>query len=398
VITVNKISKTFKLYHSPAHRLKEIIFRKQQHAKYNALQNVSFKVTAGETLGILGPNGAGKSTLLKIITGILLPDQGAIQINGRITGLLELGTGFNPDLTGRQNIAMNGLLLGMSSEEIKQKEQLIIEFAQIGLFIEEPLSTYSSGMIMRLAFSIAINASPNCFIIDEALSVGDAGFQQKCMRRIQEFKQQGGAIIFVSHDMDAVKQLCDNAILLNKGEVMSEGAPDEVVNQYNRLLSAQNNHQITDLINEDGSQSYGSLEAKIKKISINGSAHKATVISGEKITITVEIDAYKSLSKLRTGIIIRDKFGQDIYGTNTYAHDHKFSIKSDKTYHISYQLDINIGAGKYTVGAAIQSIPTEAPHRINWADSLVEFEVLATTEQAFIGLCKLQPDITIKET
>jgi lipopolysaccharide transport system ATP-binding protein len=398
VITVNSVKKTFKLYSSPAHRLKEIIFRGKHHKTFQALNGVSFHVAAGETLGVLGSNGAGKSTLLKIITGILLPDQGTVTVNGRVTGLLELGTGFNPDLTGRQNISMNGLLLGMDSAEIQAKEQRIINFAEIGIFIDEPLSTYSSGMSMRLAFAIAINADPNCFIIDEALSVGDAGFQQKCMRRIKEFKQQGGAIIFVSHDMNAVKQLCDSAILLNKGEVMAQGAPDEIVNQYNRLLSTQNNHQITDLINEDGSQSYGSLEAKIKKISINGSAHKAIVISGEKITITVEIDAYKSLSKLRTGIIIRDKFGQDIYGTNTYAHDHKFSIKSEKTYHISYQLDINIGAGKYTVGAAIQSIPTEAPHRINWTDSLMEFEVLATTEQAFIGLCKLQPDITIQET
>jgi len=395
VIEVKNISKTFKLYSSPAHRLKEIVLRKSYHKNYQALDNVSFQVAAGETLGILGPNGAGKSTLLKLLTGILLPDQGNIQINGRVTGLLELGTGFNPDLTGRANIAMNGALLGMTQAEINTKEQLILDFAEIGIFIDEPLSTYSSGMIMRLAFAIAINADPQCFIIDEALSVGDAGFQQKCMARIREFKQQGGAIIFVSHDMDAVKKLCDQAILLNKGKIVAQGKPDEIVNQYNRLLSTKNKHHTDFVVQEGKTVSYGTLEAVIKEVSIDGHRQGSVIVSGDEVVIAIQIEAHVNMDKLAVGIIIRDKYGQDIFGTNTYHHQQELSIKAGLLCTVEYRLAMNIGVGKYTIGAAIHAIPTEPPRRLNWADNLMEFEVIAPAEHFFMGLSRLQPQIKI---
>ncbi|MDD2340924.1 MAG: ABC transporter ATP-binding protein, partial [Methanosarcina sp.] len=188
MMRVTGVSKKFKSYHSPADRLKEIIFRKKYHREIVALDNISFEVGDGETLGIVGQNGAGKSTILKILSGILLPDTGSIEIDGKITGILELGTGFNPELTGLENIYMNGTFLGMTRAEIDQRKSEIMDFAELGDFIYEPIKTYSSGMLMRLAFSIAIHAEPKCFLVDEALSVGDAYFQQKCMRKIIEFK------------------------------------------------------------------------------------------------------------------------------------------------------------------------------------------------------------------
>ena len=196
MIKVEGISKKFKLYHSPADRLKEIIFRKQYHKDFVALDNISFEVGAGQTLGIIGQNGAGKSTLLKILSGIVIPDSGTIQIDGKVTGLLELGTGFNAEMTGLENIYMNGTLIGMTKDEIDRKKQTIIDFSELGEFINEPIKTYSSGMTMRLAFSIAIHADPTCFLVDEALSVGDAYFQQKCMRKIQEFRAERGIDCF----------------------------------------------------------------------------------------------------------------------------------------------------------------------------------------------------------
>jgi len=235
MIKAENISKEFKLYHSPADRLKEIVLRRTLHRSFHALKGISFKVEEGETLGIVGQNGAGKSTLLKILTGVLLPDSGVVHVDGRITGLLELGTGFNSEFTGVQNIYLNGTLLGMSKEEINEKLETIVAFSELGDFIEEPLKTYSSGMIMRLAFSTAIHANPKAFVVDEALSVGDAYFQQKCMRKIKEFKNSGGSIVFVSHDMNAVKILCDRALLLDCGSAIEEGEPDKVINTYNFL-------------------------------------------------------------------------------------------------------------------------------------------------------------------
>ncbi|MCP4682541.1 MAG: ABC transporter ATP-binding protein, partial [Desulfobacterales bacterium] len=232
MIQIDNITKSFKLYKSPADRLKEIILHRTCHRKFYALKNISFEVGEGETLGIIGQNGAGKSTLLKILTGILLPDSGVVYVSGRTTGLLELGTGFNTEFTGLQNIYLNGTLIGMRRSEIDDKLDDIISFTELNEFIREPLKIYSSGMMMRLAFSIAIHADPQAFVVDEALSVGDAYFRQKCMKKIRDFKEQGGSIVFVSHDMNAVMVLCDSAILLDKGITIDQGDPKSIIDFY----------------------------------------------------------------------------------------------------------------------------------------------------------------------
>jgi lipopolysaccharide transport system ATP-binding protein len=309
VITVDSISKRFKLYRSPADRLKEIVMRRQYHTDFDALKDVSFSVAGGETLGIVGRNGAGKSTLLKILTGILLPDSGTISIDGKITGLLELGTGFNAEMTGIENIYMNGALLGMNREEIGRKKDVIVEFTELGEFIYEQLKTYSSGMVMRLAFAIAIHADPKCFVVDEALSVGDAHFQQKCMTKIREFRKSGGSIVFVSHDMNSIKMLCDKAILLNHGAVVDEGDTENVVNSYNFLIAKLNdidNKMIADPVQES---SYGTFEVKINNVTVQGENSKSPVISsGERARITLDIESKAEIPDATIGILIRDKF------------------------------------------------------------------------------------------
>ena len=395
MIRVDSISKTFKLYRSPADRLKEIVTRKKYHSDFHALKNVSFTVADGETLGIVGQNGAGKSTLLKILTGILLPDTGTIMIDGKITGLLELGTGFNYEMTGIENIYMNGTLLGMNREEIDRKKDTIIEFTELGEFIFEQLKTYSSGMVMRLAFSVAIHADPKCFVVDEALSVGDAHFQQKCMNRIRTFRENGGSIIFVSHDMNSIKILCDRAILLNQGTVLEEGSPDNVVNRYNYLISKLNdteNKIIVSAKKEDNS--YGTFEARIKKVTIVGETSRSCVISsGEMTNISVEVEPLRDISDVTVGILIRDRLGQDIFGTNTYHHSVSVDLHRDKILTCTFKMRMDLGPGKYTVTAALHSQDTHLSDCFHWADNITLFEIAGNYDNPYIGICKLYPEI-----
>lgn len=238
-ISVQNINKVYKLYDYPQDRLKESLhpLRKKYHHDYYALSDVSFEVKRGETVGIIGRNGSGKSTLLKIITGILTPTSGSVNVNGRISALLELGAGFNPDLTGIENIYFNGTLMGYSKEEMDAKLDNILSFADIGEFVYQPVKAYSSGMFVRLAFAVAINADPYLLIVDEALAVGDARFQLKCFKQLSLFQEQGKTILFVSHDLGSVKRMCSHAILLEQGQVILQGVPNDAVNIYSKLIA-----------------------------------------------------------------------------------------------------------------------------------------------------------------
>jgi len=335
MIKVEGISKKFKLYRSPADRLKEILFRKPYHKDFVALDNISFEIGAGQTLGIIGQNGAGKSTLLKILSGIVIPDSGTIRIDGKVTGLLELGTGFNAEMTGLENIYMNGTLIGMTKDEIDRKKQTIIDFSELGEFIHEPIKTYSSGMTMRLAFSIAIHADPKCFLVDEALAVGDAYFQQKCMRKIQEFRENGGSIVFVSHDMNAVMTLCDSAIMLDHGRMIDCGEPKNVVDFYQNMILKKSHQgdvpvQVKKIEKEknvnNSSISTGEVELVSFKI-YNEKGEKISYIESEKvIKIVYEVKALKDLDEPHYGLMIRNNLGLSIFETNTYC----MKIKTEK--------------------------------------------------------------------
>ena len=240
-ISVNDVSKMYKLYDNPMDRLKESLglSRKKKYKEHYALNHVSFQVHKGETVGIIGTNGSGKSTILKIITGVLSPTGGEVSVNGRISALLELGAGFNGEYSGLENVYLNGSMIGFSREEIDAKLQSILDFADIGEFIHQPVKTYSSGMFVHLAFAVAINIDPEILIVDEALSVGDVFFQAKCYRKFEEFKEMGKTILFVSHDLSSIGKYCDRVVLLNKGEKLAEGGAKEMVNLYRRVLVNQ---------------------------------------------------------------------------------------------------------------------------------------------------------------
>lgn len=240
IIHVSDLGKFYKIYHNPKDKLKEIslLGKKHFHKKFWALKNISFDVFQGDCIGIIGKNGSGKSTLLQIICNTLHPNSGTVEINGRVAALLELGAGFNPEFTGKENVYLNASILGLSNKEIDDKFLQIVKFADIGEFIDQPVKIYSSGMYVRLAFSVAINVEPDILVIDEALSVGDEIFKRKCFSRIENFKDSGVTILFVSHSLQTIIDICDKAICLDKGEIIAIGEPNKVVAKYLKLNSA----------------------------------------------------------------------------------------------------------------------------------------------------------------
>ena len=240
VISARNVTKTYRLYNTHADRVKETFhpFRKKYHHPFNALTDVSFDVKKGETLGIIGRNGSGKSTLLQILCGILQPTSGSVEVNGRVSALLELGAGFNPEFSGRQNVFINGAILGLTHEEIEARFNDIATFADIGDFIDQPVKTYSSGMYVRLAFAVAINVEPNILVVDEALAVGDEAFQRKCFARIKQIQERGGTILFVSHGAGIIIELCNRAMLFDQGELLLNGFPKKVVSHYHKMIFA----------------------------------------------------------------------------------------------------------------------------------------------------------------
>jgi ABC-type polysaccharide/polyol phosphate transport system ATPase subunit len=365
MIKVEGISKQFKLYRSPADRLKEILFRRPYHKDFVALENISFEISPGQTLGIIGQNGAGKSTLLKILSGIVIPDTGIISIDGKVTGLLELGTGFNTEMTGLENIYMNGTLIGMTRDEIDRKKQTIIDFSELGDFINEPIKTYSSGMTMRLAFSIAIHADPQCFLVDEALSVGDAYFQQKCMRKIQEFRANGGSIVFVSHDMNAVKTLCDAAIMLDHGRMIDCGEPKDVVDFYQNMILKKMHQgdvpvqvQVKKVENEKPVNNSGISTGEVELVSFkvcNENGEEISYIESENvIKIVYEIKALKDLDEPHYGLMIRNNLGLSVFETNTYCMKMKTEKLSKGQFaKIEWVMDCPLYAGTYSFSVGI---------------------------------------------
>lgn len=334
-ICIEKLSKVYKLYDKPVDRLKESIhpLRKSYHKDFYALNNVSFDVKQGETLGIIGKNGSGKSTLLKIIAGVLTPTCGNMQVNGKISALLELGAGFNPEFTGVENIYLNGTIMGYTREETDAKLQDILDFADIGDFIYQPVKMYSSGMFVRLAFATAINVDPEILIIDEALSVGDMRFQQKCYRKIREFKGRG-TVLFVSHDTGAIANFCDRVLWIDEGKNYKEGSTDEILEKYHAFMGYDADLDKTSLgkpkPEAQGSELFQPLSYDIKcfgvgKAKIVGLAfvyfdtkNKINILHGdEKVELLFKIAITENIDMPIVGFSMKDKFGNAIIITNT---------------------------------------------------------------------------------
>ena len=315
-IEIHNLWKTFRLYQEKNRYLKAAVLRgrRARYEEFWALKEVSFDVPFGSTLGIIGSNGSGKSTLLKCLAGILSPDKGSVGINGRISALLELGAGFHLDLSGRENVYLNGAILGLSKREITEKFDDIVEFAGLGKFIDTPVKNYSSGMIVRLGFAVAANVEPEILLIDEVLSVGDQSFQLRCIERIEKFRQEGKTMVFVSHSLAQVQQLCENAIWIEKGEVRGQGRAMDVVMDY----SGESHHAEEKKDGELGER-WGSGEATITKVEIldvNGNPLKL-LITGKSTTIRVSFDSHLPIKQPVVGIRFTHLLGPVIWGTNT---------------------------------------------------------------------------------
>lgn len=395
ILEVKNVSKIYKMYKNNFDRLKEIFLNKPYHREFVSNNDISFDLFESETLGIIGVNGAGKSTILKIIAGVTNPTSGEVIRRGRVTALLELGTGFNDELSGYENIFLNGTLIGMTQKECEEKAKEIIAFTELGDYIYEPIKTYSSGMKMRLAFSIAIYSEPQILIVDEALSVGDAHFAAKCTKALKQRKEQNMSIIYVSHDLNSLKLLCDRVILLHHGEVVQEGNPEAVMNSYYFLISKLNDEAQEIKINDLSENSFGSFEIEIKKVLIFGEKSKSQIISsGEDSTIQIYLKSSAKFDNITIGIHIRDRFGQDIYGTNTYYQKVDISLEEGE-YMCSFEMPLNIGVGKYSLGCAVHTGDYHTDKCFHWLDHAAEFEVAGVEGNIFIGLCRLEPKITL---
>ncbi|MEH2330251.1 ABC transporter ATP-binding protein [Nostoc sp.] len=394
-ISLKNISKCYKRYARPVDRLKELLLPAKSRAQeFWALQDISLEISKGDTVGIIGQNGSGKSTLLQIIAGTLTPTTGKLYVNGRVSALLELGSGFNPEFTGRQNVFFNGQVLGLSRAEIEAKFDKIASFAEIGDFLEHPVKTYSSGMVVRLAFAVVANTEPSILIVDEALAVGDAKFQARCMKRIRQLKEEGVTILFVSHDSGSVKMLCNSAILMNHGRILEIGEPKQVVNHYIALLSSDKNEFELEQYNPEETNfietnagfvknnqhdnytcRHGNKLATINKVIISDlKGREITQIeTGKSFQIGVLMQAQTEISDLIVGISIKSLMGLVIYGTNTHLQKIKLPcLNQEQQLIVSFQVPCYMNKGIYTVTVGIHS---EEGLSYDWIDELVVFEV-----------------------
>lgn len=320
-VKVDNLSKIYKLYNTPMDRFKEALhpFKKRYHKDFYALNSLCFDIKRGETVGIIGKNGSGKSTLLKIITGVLTPTEGTVKVNGRVSALLELGAGFNPEYTGIENIYFQGNLMGFTREEMDSRIEGILNFADIGEFIHQPVKTYSSGMFARLAFAVAINVEPDILIVDEALSVGDFSFQYKCFMKFKEFQSKNKTVIFVTHSMQDVVRYCHRAIFIHQGNLIEDSynVEDVVFNYETVIRNKDAKYFVADeeLVEE---HRFGTFDARITKITFMQKGDNVSeLISGEPTQIQLEVDCYKQLSNLNFGWSLKNLKGVVVWGDNS---------------------------------------------------------------------------------
>lgn len=385
-IAVQNICKIYKLYDKPMDRLKEALglTRNVKHREHFALNNVNFQVKQGECVGIIGTNGSGKSTILKIITGVLNPTSGAVTVNGRISALLELGAGFNQEYSGMENIYLNGTMNGFSNAEIDAKLQDILDFADIGDYVHQPVKTYSSGMFVRLAFSVAINIEPEILIVDEALSVGDVFFQAKCYHKFEEFKKMGKTIMIVSHDLSSIAKYCDRVILLNQGVKLGEGSPKEMIDDFKRVLVGQyelpeqkseqsllNDAEVQEAVhtkaavqkraregNAENTKTleYGTREAEIEEIYIvdDRGVRTNAILKGMEFGIYMKVRFHQDLPAPIFAFSIKTAKGTEITGTNTMfekAFLESVSAGSEKL--VSFTQKMSLQGGEYLISFGV---------------------------------------------
>jgi ABC-type polysaccharide/polyol phosphate transport system ATPase subunit len=392
LVLVQNVSKLYRLYRRPADRLRELLPRaRPRHTDFWALRDIGFEVEKGETLGLVGPNGCGKSTLLQIVCGILQPTSGRVVTRGRIAALLELGAGFNPEFTGRENVYLNGEIMGLSRAEIDKAMPSIESFAEIGEFIARPVKEYSSGMYVRLAFSTAIHVDPEILIVDEALAVGDAVFANRCVRKFQELRERKITVLFVSHDLGLVKQLSDRAILLLNGRIAAQGAPSDVINRYIGLVLAkeESKNKKDDRIHASFRHGDGSSEILSVEI-LNARGEPATAVTGgEPITVRVRSRFHQAKSDPMVGILIRTRIGMDVYGTNTRLERVRLGdFQPGDELEVDFAVECWLTPQQYTLTVATQNADGTSH---DWLDDAVAFDVVDT--RAAAGVTNLRAQV-----
>ena len=403
-VVVENLYKTFYFYRHPLHRLTSWLTRGRYGAPtpFQALHDISFTLRAGSSMGIIGVNGSGKSTLLKIITGTMEPTSGTTRVEGRLASLLELGTGFHPLFTGRQNIRYNARFIGLTDEEIEERMPAIEAFSEIGDFLDRPLRTYSTGMHVRLAFSVAASVNPDVLVVDEVLAVGDMYFQQKCISRIREFRDRGVTILFVSHDPGAVKSLCDRAVLLHDARILEDGEPGHVLEHYNALIArkkAESDYFAAERASRHAgrarSGTFEALVADVELLDATGRSVRA-VLTGERLTIRVRVFFLEPLAEPTIGILIRDRFGNDVYGTNTYLQRMATGRwEAGTMLEARFAFETTLGAGEYSITAAVHSFGGHLVNSYDWVDKILLFRVLPVDERISVGVADLRAAIAV---
>lgn len=401
-ISVTNLGKAYKQYPNRWGRLLEWVTpgNNKQHQLKWVLQGINFTVNAGEAVGIIGINGAGKSTLLKLITGTTQPTTGSVHMTGRVAAMLELGMGFHPDFTGRQNAFMAGQLLGIASEDIARLMPEIEAFAEIGDYIDQPVRVYSSGMQMRLAFSVATAIRPDILIVDEALSVGDAYFQHKSFDRIREFRKQGTTLLIVSHDKQAIQSICDRAILLNAGHLAMEGEPEAVMDYYNAMLADHQNQEVKQEVLDDGKVQTisGTGEVTVTSIALlDQTGNRLDVVDvGQPVHLVIDVRANKAIERLVLGYGIRDRLGRVIYGTNTHLKEQAITqVIAGAEYRFDIEFTANLGLGTYSVQTSLSSTDTHLVNNYEWRDLALVFNIININKPYFDGCAWIDPVINI---
>ena len=429
-VDLKSVSKKYRIYHEKSPSLKNTILRRRRtsYEEFPALDDVSFSVGYGETYGIIGPNGSGKSTILKLISKIIMPTQGEITVNGSLSALLELGAGFHPDLTGRENIYINAAILGMRKRDVDRKLDDIISFSELERFIDTPVKNYSSGMYMRLGFSVAVNVNPDILLVDEVLAVGDQAFQAKCYKVIYDFMKRGKTIIIVSHDLDTISDLCSTVMYLNNGKIEDLGKPLDVAAKYRAYVEeiekqrivlqqrserkkifksvieenwkAVDGEEIAKLSNLsiDGKtiKRFGSGDAEIKKIKLFGKDKKEIDYCkyGDEVKIILDVSFHKKVEKPIFGIRIADHKGNIIYGTNTRLYKIRTGIfkKGDRV-KITFSLKITLMGGEYSISPAVGYNDNKT--YCDWINDMFTLNVIQRNIGE--GISDLDPTINIEK-
>src|SRR5882672_347972 len=410
-LRVEKVSKQYRIYERPGDRLKESLTRGflRRHQEFWALRDIDFAIESGTTVGIVGPNGCGKSTLLQIISGTLEPTHGAVWHEGRIAALLELGAGFDPEFTGVENVYMNASLLGLSRRATDALFPQIERFAEIGQFIHQPVKTYSSGMYVRLAFAIASSVEPDILVIDEALAVGDAVFQHRCLRRIKDLQESGATVLFVSHDLGAVRALCSRAILLNDGRIAADGRPIDVLNHYQKIIMARERAFLADSAAAAGEPAtpddenseplsytyrHGDGSAEILSADLADAAQRRveTVETGEPLTMRILARINTDLEDPIVGFLIRNRHGISAYGTNTKEQQIEFgAVRRGDLLEVIFSFNCWLGVDDYSITCAVHNRNGEA---FDWIDGARFFRV--TSEAVTEGVANLNASVSVR--